>query len=101
EYESLPQSYQKGIPTYPIPALLIGKLAVDKSAKGQGLGGELLVDALLRTVKISQEIGIFAVRVDAIDLKAKEFYLKYEFISFQDNPLSLFLPITTIIKEFI
>ncbi|HEY9700870.1 MAG TPA: GNAT family N-acetyltransferase, partial [Allocoleopsis sp.] len=57
EYESLPQSYQKGIPTYPIPAILIGKLAVDKSVKGQGLGGELLVDALLRTVKISQEIG--------------------------------------------
>lgn len=74
EFASLPKSYQKGMPAYPIPAILIGKLAVDNSVKGQGLGGELLVDALLRAVRATQEIGIFAVRVDALDLKAKEFY---------------------------
>lgn len=101
EFKSLLESYQKKIPNYPIPVILIGKLAVDNSVKGQGLGSELLVNALERTVKASQEIGIFAVRVDAIDLSAKEFYLKYEFIPFQDKPLSLFLPITTIAKEFI
>ena len=101
EFASLPKSYQKGMPTYPIPAILIGKLAVDNSVKGQGLGGELLVDALFRAVKASQEIGIFAVRVDALDLTAKEFYLKYEFIPFQAQTLSLFLPIKTILKEFI
>jgi GNAT superfamily N-acetyltransferase len=100
EFESLPESTRKKMPAYPIPAILIGKLAVDKSAQGQGLGGELLVDALLRSVKIAQEIGVFAVRVDAIDLKAKEFYLKYEFIALQDEPLKLFLPIKTIIREF-
>lgn len=100
EFESLPESARKGIPNYPIPAILIGKLAVDNSAKGQGLGGELLVDALLRSVKVAQEIGIFVVRVDAIDLQAKEFYLKYEFIPFQNRPLSLFLPIKTISGEF-
>lgn len=101
EYQSLPESYQKGMPNYLIPAILIGKLAVDISVKGQGLGGELLVDALLRAVKASQEIGLFAVRVDAIDLKAKEFYLRYEFIPFQDRSFSLFLPIATIEQEFI
>lgn len=100
EYESLPESYQRGVPAYPIPAMLIGKLAVDNSMKGQGLGSELLVDALYRAVRAAQEIGIFAVRVDAIDLQAKNFYLKYEFIPFQDSELSLFLPITTIIREF-
>ena len=100
EFTSLPKSHQKAMPTYPIPAILIGKLAVDNSVKGQGLGEELLVDALFRAVKTAQEIGIFAVRVDAIDSKAKEFYLKYEFIPFQDQPLSLFLPIKTILKEF-
>ncbi len=100
EFESLPASAQKGLPAYPIPAILIGKLAVDNSEKGQGLGGELLVDALLRAVKAAQKVGIFAVRVDAIDLKAREFYLKYEFIPCQDQPLSLFLSIQTIIKFF-
>ena len=73
------------MPAYPIPAMLIGRLAVNNSIKGQGLGGELLADAFYRAVRASQEIGIYAVRVDAIDLQAKEFYLKYEFIPFQDN----------------
>jgi len=99
EFESLPESYQRRMPNYPIPAVLIGKLAVDNSVKGRGLGRELLVDALHRTVRASAEIGIFAVRVDAIDLQAKEFYLKHEFIPFQDRELSLFLPIETIIEE--
>ena len=100
EFKSLPKPNQKGIPAYPIPSFLIGKLAVEDSIKEQGLRGELLVDAMLRAVKTAQEVGIFAVRVDAIDLKAKDFYLKYEFIPFQDKPLSLFLPVKTIIKFF-
>ena len=100
EFDSLPESTRKKIPAYPIPVILIGKLAVDKSAQGKGLGGELLVNGLIRSAKIAQEIGIFAVRVDAIDLKAQKFYLKYEFIPLQDRPLTLFLPIKTIIREF-
>jgi GNAT superfamily N-acetyltransferase len=101
EFESLPQSYQNQLPAYPIPAVLIGKLAVDNRVKGQGLGRELLADALLRAVRASSELGIFAVRVDAIDSKAKEFYLKYEFVPFQDRELSLFLPIETIEGAFL
>jgi predicted GNAT family N-acyltransferase len=100
EFESLSESAQKGLPAYPIPAILIGKLAVDSAAKGQGLGTELLVDALLRAVKAAQDVAVFAVRVDALNSNARDFYLKYEFIPFQDQPLSLFLPIKTIIKEF-
>jgi ribosomal protein S18 acetylase RimI-like enzyme len=100
EFESLPDTSQKGLPVYPIPAILIGKLAVDGAAKGQGLGTELLVDAMLRAVKASQDVAVFAVRVDAIDSTARNFYLKYEFIPFQDHPLSLFLPIKTIAKGF-
>jgi GNAT superfamily N-acetyltransferase len=98
EYESFPESYQKKIPAYPIPATLIGKLAVDNLVQGQGLGGELLADAIYRIVRVAQEIGIFAVRVDAIDLQAKEFYLKHEFIPFQDHELSLFLPLASIAR---
>ena len=101
EFASFPESYQQRMPKYPIPAALIGRLAVDSSAKGQGLGTELLVDALLRIIKVSQNIGVFAVRVDAIDNSAKEFYLKHEFIPFQEQPLSLFLPLETISKEFL
>ncbi|NER20633.1 MAG: GNAT family N-acetyltransferase [Symploca sp. SIO1B1] len=100
EYESFPESYQRKMPASPITATLIDKLAVDSPVQGQGLGEELLVDALYRIVCTAQEIGIFAIRVDAIDLQAKEFYLKHEFIPFQDKELSLFLPLESIAREF-
>jgi hypothetical protein len=70
------------------------------NCQGEGLGEELLVNALSRIVTVSEEIGIFAVRVDAIDERAKQFYLKYEFIPFVDNSLSLFLPLKTIRQQF-
>ena len=54
EYESLPDAYQRKMPAYPIPAVLIGKLAVDNTVKGQGLGRELLVNALTRAVRAAQ-----------------------------------------------
>jgi GNAT superfamily N-acetyltransferase len=99
-FTSFSESYQKNLPSYPIPAALIGRLAVDLSCQGQGLGTKLLVDALMRIVRVSQELGIYAVRVDAIDETAKQFYLKHEFIPFLDSSLSLFLPLKTIAREF-
>jgi GNAT superfamily N-acetyltransferase len=80
--------------------MLVGKLAVDRSMQGKGLGEELLVDALKRAVSLSMEVGIFAVRVDALNDKAKSFYLRYGFIPFQDQEQSLFLPMKTIFKLF-
>lgn len=100
ERESLPDNQSKGLPRYPVPAMLIGKLAVDKSMQGRGLGEELLVDALKKAVRLSTEVGIFAVRVDALNDKAKSFYLKYGFIAFQEQARSLFLPMKTILKTF-
>lgn len=100
DFLSLPGDVAQKLPAYPVPAALIGRLAVDVSCQGEGLGTELLVNALLRIVRASSEIGIYAVRVDAIDERAKQFYLKYEFIMFEDSPLSLFLPLKTIKREF-
>ena len=51
-------------------------------------------------MEVSYNAAVFAVLVDAIDEKAKAFYLKYGFIPFEEHPLTLFLPLATI-KEAI
>jgi predicted N-acetyltransferase YhbS len=99
EFANLPESLKKGLPKYPAPAMLIGQLAVDRKVQGQGLGATLLMHALSRAVRVSQEMAIFAVRVDALDLPSQEFYLKYGFVPFQDAELSLLLPIKTILAS--
>ena len=84
EFANIPDTLNKKLPKYPAPVMLIGQLAVDKKMQGKGLGKVLLMHALSRAVRISSEMGIFAVRVDAMDREAKDFYLKYGFISLKD-----------------
>lgn len=99
EFENIPQELSKKLPKYPAPAMLIGRLAVDKQARGQRLGETILMHALDRAVRATSEMAIFAVRVDAIDEEAKQFYLRYGFVPFKDKELSLLLPMATIIAS--
>ena len=72
--KKMPPSYTK------LPTTLLGRLAVDNSLKGQGYGEILLMDALNRTLRTSDNLGILAIVVDPIDDKALNFYSKYGFI---------------------
>ena len=100
-FEELPEDLSKCIPRYyPVSALRIGKLAVDRSTQGMGLGGELLRDALMRALVLSSEIGTCVVLVDAIDENAKRFYERYGFVALLDLPLSLVLPVETIAEAY-
>ena len=90
----LPQSIGKKLPRYPsIPAVRMGRLAVDQTFKGKGLGGALVADALARASKAG--IAAFALVVDAKDQNASAFYLHHGFIAFAGSPLSLFLSLAT------
>jgi len=100
EFDQMPEDLAKGLPRYPVPAMRLGRLAVDVSTRGMGVGAELLRDALMRAVGLSREVGTCVVLVDAIDDKAKAFYLHYGFIPLQDMPLTLVLPIETIASAF-
>jgi GNAT superfamily N-acetyltransferase len=93
---ALPEETKSRLPRYPIPAFRIGKLAVDHHFQGNGVGRWLLTQALLKAAEVSHSAAVFAVLVDAIDERARAFYLKYGFISFEEHPLSLFLPLATI-----
>ena len=89
---------RRGLPRYPVPAMRLGKLAVAVSMQGRGLGKKLLINCFEKSLRLSEEVGIFAVVVDAKDLQAKNFYLKYGFVTLEDDEFSLFIQLATIIK---
>jgi ribosomal protein S18 acetylase RimI-like enzyme len=99
ELTNIPKEVAKKIPKHPkIPVALIGKLAVNKIYQGQGLGSFLLMDALDRIMKISSELGYFAVEVDAIDESAKNFYSKYGFESLLDDNKHMYITLKKLLK---
>ena len=97
-HDVLPPAEAEGLPRLDVPVVLIGRLAVDQSAQGEGLEALLLIDALRRSAQISEQGGIRAVEVDAIDDAAKNFYLKFGFPPLLDDPRHLFLPMHEIRK---
>jgi GNAT superfamily N-acetyltransferase len=97
-FEQLPAKAAKKLPRHSVPVALLARLAVDESAKGKGLGKILLVDALTRCVALSEQLGLHAVEVDAIDEEAKAFYEKFGFVALNDRALHLYLPIATIVS---
>ncbi len=93
----LPISIGNRLPRYPsIPAIRMGRLAVDQEYTGQGLGGAMLADALERAVR--SEIAAYALVVDAKDKATAEFYLHHGFMALPNTPLTLFLPLATVRK---
>jgi len=98
----LPEAFTKKLPRYPIlPAILLGRLAVDQKHEGKGFGSRLLIDALKRSLDSSKEIGTIAVVVAAKDDNAAAFYSHYDFIKLNDEKLKLFLPMSEVKKLFL
>jgi predicted N-acetyltransferase YhbS len=80
----LPPKLGRGSPDA-IPAVLLARLALDRSLHGQKLGGELLWDALSRTVAASRQAAARFVVVDALDAAAVSFYRHYGFAPLPDR----------------
>ena len=87
-----------GLPLLDVPVILLGRLAVDRSTQGQGLGALLLVDALRKSLHIAEQVGIRAVEVHAINELARRFSFYFGFRSLKDAASYLFLPIFEIRK---
>ena len=91
----LPASISKKLPCDPtVPAVRMGRLAIDNAFKGQGPGGDLLADAL--TLASHSDIASYAMIVEAKDTVAAAFYQHYGFIAFPDKPLIQFFPLATV-----
>lgn len=91
----LPDALAKKLPRYPsVPAVRMGRLAVDQAFKGEGLGFALLADALRRAA--TAEIAAYAFVVDAKDEAAARFYVHHGFIALPEQPLFLSIALATV-----
>jgi len=93
--DKLPRKYAKKYPSK-APAAKLARLAVAKDRQRQGLGTHMMINAVERVIRVSQDLGIIGFFVDAKDNKAKAYYEQFGFIQLPDNPLELFLPLATL-----
>ena len=90
----LPPAYKS------LPTTLLGRLAVDVTAKDKGLGKVLMIDALKRSFETSKTVGSMTIIVDPLDDEAERFYEKYGFIKLPDSG-KMFLPMATVATLFL
>jgi len=76
----VPERVRKGMGQYPIPVVLLARLAVDQRCQGQGIGPGLLRDAITRALTISEQAGVRAMMTHPLDADATSFYLKFGFV---------------------
>jgi hypothetical protein len=93
---TLPPQLAKKFPKK-IPAIRLGRLAVDLSQQSQRLGTDLMSMALVKTAETAERVGIAGLFVDAKDDDLTKFYARFGFVSLPDTPLTMFLPIQDII----
>ncbi|RKH07595.1 N-acetyltransferase [Corallococcus praedator] len=94
-----PEDVIKRLPRYPLPAVVIGRLARDSRVRGAGVGEQLLDDAHRRALAVGENAGVVLVIVDAKDAPAERFYARFGYRPLlsslpdaPDWPRRLFLP---------
>jgi GNAT superfamily N-acetyltransferase len=80
-HEEATTKVKKHMPHYPIPVMILARLAVDKNHQQSGLGSGLLRDAILRTIQASSIAGLKAILAHAKNEKALSFYKRFDFES--------------------
>ncbi|MBF0287016.1 MAG: GNAT family N-acetyltransferase [SAR324 cluster bacterium] len=99
ESEMLPAPYSKKYPSK-IPGAKIGRLAISEKFQRQGFGEQLMVFAMHQAIIVHETLGLAGMLVDAKDKHALKYYEKYGFLSLLELPLTLFLPIKSILNAF-
>jgi GNAT superfamily N-acetyltransferase len=87
------EMYGVGKRAYPVPAVLLARLAVDEGFQGTGIGSRLLIHALSQIAEASRHVGFEVVVVHAITPDAVAFYAQRGFTQFEDHDLHLFMPV--------
>jgi GNAT superfamily N-acetyltransferase len=92
-HAEVPGRIRRNMPD-PLPVMVLGRLAVDKTFHGQGVGTGLLRDAVLRIVQAAEIAGIRAILVHAISEAAKRFYEKCGFVASPVDPLTVMITVS-------
>ena len=93
DYARTPAIAKKGLGRYDVPVFRLGRLAVNKTMQGGGLGGALLLRAADRCIRVAEDVGGVALLIDAKNDRAARWYESYGALRLDDAPLSLVLPL--------
>ncbi len=96
EHASATRRVGRGMPRHPIPALLITRLATCRSEQGHGLGRALVRDAMIRAVRVAEQVGVRALHAQAKSDVARAFYVGLGFEPSPADPLHLQVTMKTI-----
>lgn len=101
EFARVPANLTSGLGRYDVPAFRLGRLAVDRSVQGHGLGGDLLLAAGARALAAAAEVGGVALAIDAKDADAARWYARFGALPLLDDPLKLVLPLAVIAEAIV
>lgn len=96
EFARVPASLTRKLDRLEVPVFRLGRLAIDRSVQGQGLGGDLLLAAGERALAVATAVGGMALAIDAKDERATRWYARFGALALLDDPLKLILPLSTI-----
>jgi GNAT superfamily N-acetyltransferase len=89
EHADATERGRKGMPRHPIPAMLLARLAVDKTVQGKGIGTFLLRDAMSRALSVAEQAGMRLLLVHALSDEARTFYEHFGFEPSPSDPMNL------------
>lgn len=95
-YERAPEVIKRGLARHEVPVFRLGRLAVDISVPGKGLGGQLLLAAGRSCLLVATQAGGVSFMIDAKSEQVAYWYASYGAVPLLDAPFSLFLPFKTI-----
>lgn len=95
EHDRVPPAMTRGLARYTVPGFLLARLAVDTSVAGRGLGGQLILAAALRCIRVTEEVGGVLMIIDAKNERAARWYASYGAEALKDRPLTLVVPLAT------
>lgn len=93
EQARVPESARQGMARHDVPGFRLGRIAVDTSVQGQGLGGQLILAAARRCIRAASEVGGRVLVIDAKNEHVANWYKSYGAIALTDTPLTLILPL--------